>query len=81
MTARSCLFLHIWDYCASEHQIAALVVQTGMDVETDGTNGDLAFHSIGIDVFKTVNQLGLPLYTLADRNDPNQNWYSAVFIE
>lgn len=40
-----------------------------------------AFHSIGIDVFKTVNQMGLPLYTLADRNDPDQNWYSAVFIE
>ena len=40
-----------------------------------------AFHSVGIDVFKTVNQMGLPLYTLADRSDPDQNWYSAVFIE
>lgn len=40
-----------------------------------------AFHSIGIDVFKTVNQMGLPLHTLADRDDPDQNWYSAVFIE
>ena len=40
-----------------------------------------AFHSIGIDVFKTVNQMGLPLYPLADRNDPDQNWYSAVFVE
>lgn len=40
-----------------------------------------AFHSVGIDVFKTVNQMGLPLFTLPDRNDPNQNWYSAVFVE
>lgn len=40
-----------------------------------------AFHSIGIDVFKTVNQFGLPLFTLADRDAPDQNWYSAVFIE
>lgn len=40
-----------------------------------------AFHSIGIDVFKTVNQLGLPLYTLEHRDVPEQNWYSAVFIE
>lgn len=40
-----------------------------------------AFHSIGIDVFKTVHQMGLPLYTLPDRNAPDQNWYSAVFIE
>ena len=40
-----------------------------------------AFHSVGIDVFKTVRQLGLPIYTLSDRNAPDQNWYSAVFIE
>lgn len=40
-----------------------------------------AFHSVGIDVFKTVKQIGLPLYTLSDRSDPDQNWYSAVFIE
>jgi len=40
-----------------------------------------AFHSIGIDVFKTVRQMGLPIDTLPDRDDPNQNWYSAVFIE
>lgn len=40
-----------------------------------------AFHSVGIDVFKTVNRMGLPLYTLKDRNDPDQNWYSAVFVE
>lgn len=40
-----------------------------------------AFHSIGIDVFKTVRQFGLPIDTLADRDDPDQNWYSAVFIE
>ena len=40
-----------------------------------------AFHSIGIDVFKTVHQLGLPLFTLEDRSDPRENWYSAVFVE
>lgn len=40
-----------------------------------------AFHSVGIDVFKTVNQMDLPLYTLESRDAPEQNWYSAVFIE
>lgn len=40
-----------------------------------------AFHSVGIDVFKTVNQMGLPLYTLESRDSEDQNWYSAVFIE
>lgn len=40
-----------------------------------------AFHSVGIDVFKTVHQFGLPLYTLASRDEPEQNWYSAVFVE
>ncbi len=40
-----------------------------------------AFHSIGVDVFKTVRQMGLPIYTLADREKDEQNWYSAVFIE
>ena len=39
-----------------------------------------AFHSVGIDVFKTVHALGLPLKVLKKPNDP-QNWYSAVFIE
>jgi len=39
-----------------------------------------AFHSIGIDVFKTVRQLGLPIGVLKNRDEP-QNWYSAVFIE
>jgi predicted metal-binding protein len=39
-----------------------------------------AFHSVGIDVFKTVHQFGLPLKTLRDE-DEEQNWYSAVFIE
>ena len=39
-----------------------------------------AFHSVGIDVFKTVRALGLPLEVLRDKSDP-QNWYSAVFIE
>lgn len=39
-----------------------------------------AFHSVGIDVFKTVHQFGLPLNTLKSQDEP-QNWYSAVFIE
>ncbi len=40
-----------------------------------------AFHSVGIDVYKTVHNLGLPLRTLADADAEEQNWYSAVFIE
>lgn len=40
-----------------------------------------AFHSVGIDVFKTVRQLGLPIQTLTDADTEEQNWYSAVFIE
>jgi predicted metal-binding protein len=39
-----------------------------------------AFHSVGIDVFRTVRGFGLPIDTLKDRDQP-QNWYSAVFIE
>lgn len=39
-----------------------------------------AFHSVGIDVFKTVRQLGLPIGTLREHTDA-QNWYSAVFVE
>lgn len=39
-----------------------------------------AFHSVGIDVFKTVRKFGLPLNTLKSEDEP-QNWYSAVFIE
>ena len=39
-----------------------------------------AFHSVGIDVFKTVRNFGLPIECLAGKDDP-QNWYSAVFIE
>ena len=39
-----------------------------------------AFHSIGVDVFKTVEKFGLPLYVANDR-DAEVNWYSAVFIE
>lgn len=38
-----------------------------------------AFHSVGIDVFRTVRQFGLPIETLRDKDAP-QNWYSAVFI-
>ena len=39
-----------------------------------------AMQSVGIDVFKTVHGLGLPLETLKDETQL-QNWYSAVFIE
>jgi predicted metal-binding protein len=39
-----------------------------------------SFHSVGIDVFKTVHQFGLPLETLKTMED-QQNWYSAVFID
>ncbi|MDL2205724.1 DUF2284 domain-containing protein [Eubacteriales bacterium OttesenSCG-928-N13] len=40
-----------------------------------------AFHSVGIDVFKTVRQLGLPISTLSEPDQEEQNWYSAVFFE
>jgi predicted metal-binding protein len=40
-----------------------------------------AFHSVGIDVFKTVRAFGLPIETLSDPSKEEQNWYSAVFIE
>ena len=40
-----------------------------------------AFHSVGIDVFKTVRQLGLPIQTLFDPDHEEQNWYAAVFVE
>lgn len=40
-----------------------------------------AFHSVGIDVFATVRQFDLPLYTLSDPQQEQQNWYSAVFVE
>jgi len=39
-----------------------------------------AFHAIGIDVFKTVHQLNLPLDVLQTKDD-EVNWYSAVFVE
>lgn len=39
-----------------------------------------SFHSVGIDVFKTVRKFGLPIKTLSDESE-EQNWYSAVFIE
>lgn len=40
-----------------------------------------AFHSVGIDVFKTARGLGMTINTLPDRNTPDQNWYSAVWVE
>ncbi len=39
-----------------------------------------AFHSVGIDVFKTVRQFHLPIETLKEQGETT-NWYSAVFIE
>jgi predicted metal-binding protein len=39
-----------------------------------------AFHSVGIDVFKTVRKFNLPIETLESEDQP-QNWYSAVFVE
>ena len=39
-----------------------------------------AFHSVGIDVYKTVHAFGLPLETLRSE-DEERNWYSAVFVE
>ena len=39
-----------------------------------------AFHSVGIDVYKTVRKFNLPIKTLRNE-DEEQNWYSAVFIE
>lgn len=40
-----------------------------------------AFHSVGIDVFKTVRQFGLPIQTLSDPEHEEQHWYAAVFVE
>lgn len=40
-----------------------------------------AFHSVGIDVFKTARDLGMEIFTLSSRDDQPQNWYSAVFVE
>ena len=40
-----------------------------------------AFHSVGIDVFKTVRQLGLPINTLKNPDAEEQHWYAAVFVE
>ena len=39
-----------------------------------------AFHSVGIDVFKTVRNFNLPIAVLKDEQD-EQHWYSAVFVE
>lgn len=39
-----------------------------------------AFHSVGIDVFKTVRQFNLPIETLREQGE-TVNWYSAVFID
>ena len=39
-----------------------------------------AFHSVGIDVFRTVRAFGLPIETLREEGQ-QQNWYAAVFVE
>jgi predicted metal-binding protein len=39
-----------------------------------------AFHSVGIDVFRTVRKFDLPISTLREKGE-EQNWYSAVFVE
>jgi predicted metal-binding protein len=39
-----------------------------------------AFHSIGVDIFRTVRNFGLPIEVLKTKDD-EQHWYSAVFIE
>lgn len=39
-----------------------------------------AFHSVGIDVFKTARKFGLPIETLSDESQ-TKNWYSAIFVE
>jgi len=38
-----------------------------------------SFHSVGIDVFSTAKKLGLPLHPLR-KEDEEQNWYSAVWL-
>ena len=40
-----------------------------------------AFHSVGIDVFKTVRNFDLPIATLEEGEEEKQNWYSAIFVE
>ena len=40
-----------------------------------------AFHSVGIDVFKTAHDLGMEIETLPDRDYQPQNWYSCVWVE
>jgi len=38
------------------------------------------FHSVGIDVFRTVERFDLPVAVLQDEEE-EENWYSAVFVE
>jgi len=38
-----------------------------------------AFHSVGIDVFATVQKLRLPLFPLREEGE-QQNWYAAVWL-
>lgn len=40
-----------------------------------------AFHSVGIDVFRTVRDLGFTIHTLTDPASEEQNWYAAVWVE
>ena len=38
-----------------------------------------AFHSVGIDVFATVEKFGLPLRALREKGE-EENWYAAVWL-
>lgn len=62
--------------CACCAQCAGL---RGMDC-ANPNKARPAFHSVGIDVFKTVRKFGLPIDTLKEKGE-QQNWYSALFIE
>jgi len=39
-----------------------------------------AFHSVGVDVFTTVRNLGFPIEPLRNPGEP-QNWYAAVWLD
>jgi len=73
----------------SDHYFAFSLSDCAICDECAGMNGEPcraprkarpAFHSVGIDVFKTVKKFNLPLYTLKSEEE-KQNWYSAVFVE
>ena len=70
-------------YFAFSLSDCGLCAQCAKASETDcvfPTKARPAFHGVGIDVFKTVRQLGLPIEVLKEPDD-RQHWYSAVFVE